>query len=103
MFIVKPPIEPNSIITFRVITGETLIARLVSRTSDFLTITKPICANPTQTETGFGIFYSPFCATVDEAEEFRIPAAAILFEPLRPRKELEASYIKMTTGLEIPQ
>lgn len=100
--IIKAPIEANAIITFRVMTGETLLARFISRDTTYLTVTKPICANPTQTEEGFGIFYTPFCATVDEAEQFRIPLTAILIDPVRPRKELEASYIKMTTGLDIP-
>lgn len=102
--LIRSPITANSVVTFRIITGETLLAKFVSQNTSHLTITRPICANPTQTETGgFGIFYTPFCPTADEDQEHRIPLSAIVLEPLYPRDELKASYIKMTTGLDIPQ
>lgn len=100
--IIKAAIAANSIVSFRLVTGETLIARFVSRDNEKLTVTRPVVANTVQSEQGYGIVYSPFCATVDEDQEFRIPISAVLIEPLNPREELKASYIKMTTGLDVP-
>ncbi len=101
--LIKKPIEQNSIVTFRLITGETLLARFESRDHKNITITKPVVANPIQNEQGYGIYYTPFCATVDEAEKFLIPLTSLIMEPMAPRKELAESYIKMTIGLDIPQ
>ncbi len=101
--IIKKPIAANTVISFRLTTGETLIARFVERTETHLVITKPVTANPIQNEQGFGIYYTPFCATVEEDETFRIPSSAVLFEPIHPREELSKSYQKMTSGLELPR
>lgn len=100
--LIKSPIAEKSVISFRLVTGETLLARFVRKDEKTLVITRPVVANPVQNEQGYGIFYSPFCATVDEDQDFSIPMSAILIEPMRPRAELEQSYIKMTTGLDIP-
>ncbi len=100
--IIKPPIAANEIVSLRLTNGETLIAKFVSKDSTALTVTRPVVANPIQNEQGYGIYYSPFCATVDEDQNYRIPLSAVLIEPMHPREELKASYIKMTTGLDIP-
>lgn len=99
--IIKPPIERNTTVTFRVVSGETVVARFLERTSTHLVITKPICAHLTPTENGLGISFAPFCPTADVAEEFRIPHASVLMEPVQPTDDIKSSYIKMTTGLDI--
>ncbi len=100
--IIKPSIAENTVVSFRLVTGETLIAKFVKRTETALHVTRPVVANATQSEQGFGVFFSPFCVTVDEDNEFKIPVSAILFDPIQPRDELKANYIKITTGLDIP-
>lgn len=99
--IIKKPVVENDIVTFRLVNGETLIAKFVSHTPTHLTVTRPVVANPIQQEGSFGIYYTPFCATVDEAEKFVIPASSVLVNPMKPRDELRTSFIKMTTGLDI--
>lgn len=100
--IIKKPIEAGSVVSFRLTSGETLLAKFVSHTPFALTVTRPVVANPIQQEGNFGIYYTPFCATVDEAEEFVIPSSAILLNPMQPRDELRKSFIKMTSGLDMP-
>lgn len=100
--LIKPPISENSVVSFKLVTGETLIAKFIRRTPELLIITRPVVANTVPTDQGYGIAYSPFCATVEEDQEFRIPSSAMLVEPMYPRDELKASYIKMTTGLDLP-
>lgn len=99
--IIKKPIEAGSIVSFRLTSGETLIAKLVEHNATALIVTKPVVANPIQQEGNFGIYYTPFCPTVDEAENHSIPNSAILLNPCNPREELKSNYIKMTTGLDI--
>lgn len=101
MLIIKKPIEKNTIVTFRLATGETLIAKFVEQTTQHLKVTRPVVANPVQQDGNYGIYYSPFCATVDEDQDFTIPISAVLLFPMVPRDELRASYVKMTTGLDI--
>ncbi len=100
--IIKKPIDQGAVVSFRLVSGETLIAKFVKQTPELLTVTRPVVANPIQQDGNFGIYYTPFCATVDEDQEFRIPVSSLLLEPMRPRAELEQSFIKMTTGLDIP-
>jgi hypothetical protein len=99
--IIKPPIAPGTIISFRIMTGETLIAKLVEHNDRALTITRPVVANPINQNGQYGIYYTPFCPTVDEDEKHVIPNTALILNPLPPREELKANYIKMTTGLDI--
>lgn len=101
--IIKKPIEKGTVVSFRLVTGETLIAKLVEHSATALTVTKPVVANPIQQEGRFGIYYTPFCPTVDEDENHVIPNTALILNPVQPRDELKANYIKMTTGLDIPQ
>lgn len=100
--LLRKPITEGSIVSFRLITGETLIATFVRLTQDNLEVTRPVVANPIQDGASFGIYYSPFCATVDEQEQHVIPRSSLLVMPLAPREELKASYLKMMTGLDIP-
>ncbi len=99
--LLSKPITKDTTVSFRLVTGETLIAKFVELTQDQLVVTKPVVANPVQNEQGFGIFYSPFCATVDEDQDFVIPRSNLLIMPMHPRAELSASYVKLTTGLDI--
>ncbi len=101
--IIKQPISAGTVVSFRLITGETLIAKLVEHSATALTVTRPVVANPIQQGGQYGIYYTPFCATVDEDEKHVIPNTAIILNPIAPREELKANYIKMTTGLDIPQ
>jgi hypothetical protein len=99
--IIKPPIAANSPVSFRIITGETVIARYIGRSDTHLIVTKPVVANPVQNEQGYGIYYTPLFPTVDEDDTYRIPSSAILIEAMRPRDELVAAYVKMTSGLDL--
>lgn len=100
--LIKSPITEGTVVSFRLVTGETLLAKFVKMDEHRLTVTRPVVANPVQNEQGYGIFYSPFCATVDEDQDYCIPRSTLLIEPMHPREELKSSYIKMTTGLDVP-
>ena len=100
--IIKKPIEPNSIITFRIVTGESVIARFVTQSATTLTVSKPIIAHAIQQNDGIGISFAPFCVTAPEDQDFKIPISSLLIEPVTPHQELSKSYMRATTSLEIP-
>lgn len=104
MLIIKDiSIKATDIVSFRLNSGENLVAKIVEfdETKDFFIVTKPIVANPINNGDGFGLYFSPFAPAIDEEMNFQIAKANLMFRPLPPRDEIKASYIKMTTGLEI--
>lgn len=100
--IIKAPIKNGSIVTFRLATGESVIARLVDRDALSVTISKPVIAHAQQHEQGIGVSFHPFCVTANDDQQFKIPVAAMVFEPVTPHDELVATYTRATTGLELP-
>jgi len=100
--LIKKPIDNGSIVSFRLVTGETIVATFVSKNEFSIIIKRPVVANSIQQDGNFGIYFSPFCMTIDEDNEFSIPMSALLFQPVTMRDELKASYVKMMTGLDIP-
>lgn len=101
-FIIKKPIEPGAVVTFRLVTGDQVLARWVSRDTTSITVSKPIIAQAVHQAEGIGISFAPFCVTAPEDQEYKIPATSLLFDPISPHPELGKSYMRATTGLEIP-
>lgn len=59
--LIQKPIQPNDVITLKLITGEELIARLVDHTNGKITISKPMVVNLGQDRTGnIGIQMLPY-------------------------------------------
>ncbi len=100
----KPTLEKGEVISFRLITGEEIVARLSAIDDDSFTVSKPIVAQmqmvaPNQAALAF----APFMSTADEAtSRFRFPRTNLLCDPIKPRADISSQYTKMTTGIEIP-
>lgn len=59
--LLQKPIQPNDVVTLKLITGEELIARLVDNTNGKVTISKPMVVNLGQDRTGnIGIQMLPY-------------------------------------------
>jgi hypothetical protein len=59
--LLQKPIQPNDVVTLKLITGEELIARLVDQTNGKITISKPMIVNLGQDRTGnIGIQMLPY-------------------------------------------
>ncbi len=91
-------------VSFRLITGENVVARLVENKPDSpnIIVNKPIVANPVNSEGGYGLAFSPFAPTIDEDMQYVIPKTNFLFMPLIPRDEIIKSYVRMTSNLAMP-
>ena len=100
----KPTVAVNDTISFRLTTGEEIIGKLTALEDNAITVSKPIIAQmqmvaPNQAALAF----APFMATADEdMTRFRFERAHLVCDPIKPRKDISAQYVKMTTGLEIP-
>lgn len=100
----KPTVQVNDTISFRLITGEEIVAKLTAQDDASITVSKPIVAQmqmvgPQQAALAFG----PFMATADDTfATFRFTRDRLLADPIKPRADINASYIKMTTGLDVP-
>lgn len=94
----------NDVISFRLVTGEEIIAKLAAIDEVSITVGKPVVVQmhmvaPNQA----GLQFAPFMATADEdTAKFRFERAKLLADPLKSRKDITAQYVKMTTGLDIP-
>lgn len=100
----KDGVQVNDTISFRLITGEEIIAKLTAQDEASITVSKPIVAqmqmvSPTQA----GLAFGPFMATADDQlVKFRFTRDRLLSDPVKPRADIGAQYVKMTTGLDIP-
>jgi hypothetical protein len=59
--LLQKPIQPNDVVTLKLITGEELITRLVDQTNGKITVSKPMVVNLGQDRTGnIGIQMLPY-------------------------------------------
>jgi hypothetical protein len=101
MLINKTSVSVGDTVSFRLNTGEEIIAKLTASDETALTVSKPVVAQmqmiaPNQA----GLAFAPFMATADEdTTKFRIERSRLVCDPILPRKDISAKYLEMTTGL----
>jgi hypothetical protein len=104
MLIEKKTIGPNDTASFRLTTGEEIIAKVVALDDASITVSKPIVVqmqmvSPNQAGLGF----APFMSTADEdTTRFRFERSRLLCDPIKPRSDITAQYVKMTSSLVVP-
>lgn len=86
----------QEITTIKLVSGEEIIGRLVSKDDDNVTLSKPVQIIASQK----GIGFAPLCISIDDASEFKFKHQHILFTAAT-RSELEEAYIKSTTGIQL--
>lgn len=96
--IIQKPIEDNSIVTLRLVTGETIIGRLKTRNDKHIVMNKPLMIHARLENNQVGLEFHPFILT-SEDENFTLPLTGILVEPSRPSKDLLENYQKITSSI----
>lgn len=86
----------NNIVSIKLVTGEEIVGRLTSETSETITLEKPVMLTINQKGMGF----APVCISVDDASEFTFKQAHVLFKA-ETRKEIVDPYIQATTGIQL--
>lgn len=88
--------DPQTVYTFKLITGEELICRIVEETNESFRINKPLTLVPSRE--GLGMTQSMFSATFDK--DTSLNKTAVVIGPTETRRDISDSYIEGTTGIK---
>ena len=90
-------IEPNSVYTFKLNSGEELIAKVVQAGGDFIIIEEPVSIAPTQQ----CMQMIPSIFTADPKGEFRLNSNSIVMYA-ETDDNIKDKYLEATTGIKVP-
>lgn len=96
MLITESTIKPNSIVTFKFIGGDEVVAKVIEISEANYTVTKPQVVLMAQQ--GFG--FAPFVLTGDPAREILLSKTHII-AALPTHERVAKEYIKITTGIQL--
>ena len=92
--LVQNKFKKDDIISFRISTGEEIVAKLVTEDMTQYIVTRPLAL--IQTPKGIGL--APAMVTVDPKEDISYNNASII-SIANPNKQIKDSYFKSVTGL----
>jgi hypothetical protein len=87
--------EKDQVVSFKIINGDELVAKIVEETDDAFVINKPTTVMPSQQ--GLGLMQSLF--TSDLNKNIRLSKSHVMMHA-PTIKDVENHYIKTTTGIE---
>ena len=90
-------IEPNTVYTLKLNSGEELIAKVIQTSGEFITIEEPVSIAPTQQ----GMQMIPSVFTANPKGEFKLNTNSIALYA-ETDDSIKMKYIEATTGIKIP-
>jgi hypothetical protein len=90
-------IEPNSVYTFKLNSGEELIAKVVQAGGNFIIIEEPVSIAPTQQ----GMQMIPSIFTANPKGEFKLNTSSIAIYA-ETDDSVRMKYLEATTGIIVP-
>jgi len=90
-------LEPNKVFTFKLNSGEELIAKVTQAGSDFIEIEEPVSIAPTQQ----GMQMIPSVFTADPKGVFRLNTTSIAIYA-ETDDSVRMKYLEATTGIKVP-
>jgi hypothetical protein len=90
-------IEPNSVYTFKLNSGEELIAKVVQAGGEFIKIEEPVSIAPTQQ----GMQMIPSVFTAEPKGEFKLNTNSISLYA-ETEDSIKMKYLEATTGIKVP-
>jgi hypothetical protein len=90
-------VTPNKTYTFKLVSGEEFIAKVIEVKNDFLIINQPI--STVITPQGLQMVPSLFSANLDEDIQLNSNSYSMVAEP---REDVADSYRQATTGISVP-
>jgi hypothetical protein len=90
-------IEPNTVYTFKLNSGEELIAKVKQSSGEFIIIEEPVSIAPTQQ----GMQMIPSVFTADPKGEFRLNTTNIAIYA-ETDDSIKMKYLEATTGIKVP-
>ena len=93
--LVAPKYEEDDIVTFKIVNGDELVAKIVEEDYDTFTVIKPCTVMPSQQ--GIGLIQSLFTSDLDKS--IRLDKKHVMMHS-HTIKDIQNHYIKTTTGIE---
>jgi hypothetical protein len=90
-------IEPNTVYTFKLNSGEELIAKVVQAGGEFIIIEEPVSIAPTQQ----GMQMIPSVFTANPKGEFKLNTTSIALYA-ETDDSVKDKYLEATTGIKVP-
>lgn len=91
-------LEENKVMTFKLSSGEELIAKVITTTDTTVTIENPVSVAPSGK--GIGLIPSMFTADPDGKTMLNINNVSIYAET---DESIKVKYIEVTTGISVPE
>jgi len=90
-------LQPNTVYTFKLNSGEELIAKVTQAGGDFIVIEEPVSIAPTQQ----GMQMIPSLFTADPKGEFKLNTSSIAIYA-ETDDSVRMKYLEATTGIKVP-
>jgi hypothetical protein len=90
-------LEPNKVFTFKLNSGEELIAKVIQAGGDFIVIEEPVSIAPTQQ----GMQMIPSVFTANPKAEFKLNTSSIAIYA-ETDDSVRMKYLEATTGIKVP-
>ena len=90
-------IEPNTVYTFKLNSGEELIAKVIQAGSEFIQIEEPVSIAPTQQ----GMQMIPSVFTANPKAEFKLNTSSVAIYA-ETDDSVRMKYLEATTGIKVP-
>jgi hypothetical protein len=90
-------LQPNTVYTFKLNSGEELIAKVTQAGGDFIVIEEPVSIAPTQQ----GMQMIPSMFTADPKGEFKLNTSSIAIYA-ETDDSVRMKYLEATTGIKVP-
>ena len=90
-------LQPNTVYTFKLNSGEELIAKVTQAGGDFIVIEEPVSIAPTQQ----GMQMIPSVFTADPKGEFKLNTNSIALYA-QTDDSVRMKYLEATTGIKVP-
>lgn len=94
----KLTLKQNEVYTFKLNSGEELIAKVMQEADDFITVTEPVSIAPGQQ----GLQMIPSVFTADPKEDFKLNTNSIAIVA-QTDDGIKVKYIEATTGIKVPE
>ncbi len=90
-------LEPNKVFTFKLNSGEELIAKVIQAGGEFIQIEEPVSIAPTQQ----GMQMIPSVFTANPKAEFKLNTTSIALYA-ETDDSVRMKYLEATTGIKVP-
>jgi hypothetical protein len=98
MLINSNKVSKDDIVSFKLISGEEIIAKFVSDSEKTYEFLKPLVL----AQGAKGMMLAPFMLTADILDQMSFLKTALITAPMKTQDQVRASYIQFTTGITVP-